>query len=77
VRPAYRGRGLGKGILNHLTEHARKNQLELLRLETGIYQSEAIKAYEAYGFKRRPPFSEYEENPLSLYFEKSIAGRES
>ncbi|PYS71598.1 MAG: N-acetyltransferase [Acidobacteria bacterium] len=75
VRPAYRGRGLGKGILNHLGEHALENQLALLRLETGIYQTEAIKVYEAYGFKRRPPFGEYEENPLSLYFEKSIAGK--
>ena len=73
VRPAYRGRGLGKGILNRLSERAVENQLELLRLETGIYQTEAVKLYEAYGFKRRSPFGEYKEDPLSLYFEKSIS----
>src|SRR5262249_9748532 len=42
VRPAFRGKGLGKAILNHLAEHARANGINTLRLETGIYQVEAI-----------------------------------
>src|SRR2546426_551978 len=40
VRPAYRGLGFGKLILNRLTEHALEQGVQLLRLETGIYQSE-------------------------------------
>lgn len=72
VRPVFRGLGLGKGMLNHLAEYAREHQVELLRLETGIYQTEAIGLYERYGFQRRPPFGEYKEDPMSVYFEKSI-----
>src|SRR5262245_12925510 len=73
VRPEYRGRGLGKAILNHLAGYAVAREIELLRLETGIYQVEAIGLYERWGFQRRPPFGEYREDPLSVYFEKRIA----
>jgi GNAT superfamily N-acetyltransferase len=73
VRPASRGLGLGKLMLNRLAEYAREREVGVLRLETGIYQTEAIGLYERYGFQRRPPFGEYKEHPLSLYFEKSIA----
>lgn len=73
VRPAYRGLGLGKVILKRLAEYARERRVNVLRLETGIYQKEAIGLYERFGFRRRPPFGEYKEDPLSVYFEKSIA----
>jgi putative acetyltransferase len=72
VRPAFRGRGLGKAILDRLAEHARAAQARLLRLETGIYQTEAIGLYERWGFARRPPFGDYKEDPMSVYFEKSL-----
>lgn len=73
VRPYYRGMGLGKAILNRLAEYAREQSVDVLRLETGIYQTEAISLYQAWGFRRRPPFGEYKEDPLSVYFEKGIA----
>jgi putative acetyltransferase len=73
VRPPYRGFGLGKAILNQLAEHAQQNRVNVLRLETGIYQTEAIGLYERYGFQRRPPFGEYREDPLSVYYEKLLA----
>ena len=73
VRPVYRGLGLGKAILDRLAEHARDRQVNMLRLETGIYQTEAIGLYERYGFQRRPPFGEYQENPMTIFFEKAIA----
>jgi GNAT superfamily N-acetyltransferase len=72
VRPAFRGLGLGKLMLQRLAEYARERQVTVLRLETGIYQREAIGLYEGWGFQRRPPFGEYREDPLSLYFEKRI-----
>ena|SRR3982751_4112884 len=72
VRPSYRGRGLGKAMLDHLAGCARRQGLEVLRLETGIYQVEAIGLYERYGFQRRAPFSDYKVDPMSLYFEKAV-----
>jgi GNAT superfamily N-acetyltransferase len=74
VRTASRGRGLGTAILSHLAGYARQQQIRLMRLETGIYQVEAIRLYEGWGFKRRPPFGEYKKDPLSVYFEKRLTG---
>jgi GNAT superfamily N-acetyltransferase len=71
VRPTYRGIGLGKSILTHLAECARNRGVELLRLETGIYQREAIGLYERCGFRRREPFGQYKLDPMSVYFEKT------
>ena len=72
VRPIYRGRGLGKAMLNRLAEYARNKGAKLLRLETGIYEVEAIGLYESWGFSRRTPFGEYVEDPLSVYLEKRL-----
>ena len=72
VRPAYRGLGLAWLVLEHLEDYARRHAVQLLRLETGIYQSAAISLYERMGFRRIPPFGAYWDDPLSLFFEKSI-----
>lgn len=72
VRPAYRGLGLAKTVLRSLVDYSRGRQVRLLRLETGIYQSEAVALYERFGFRRRPPFGEYREDPNSIYFEMEI-----
>lgn len=73
VRPAHRGLGLGKAMLTRLAEYARERQVSVIRLETGIHQTEAIRLYERLGYHRRPPFGEYTDDPLSMFFEKSIA----
>ena len=72
VRPVHRGRGLGKAMLNRLAEYAQSNGAKVLRLETGIYEVEAIGLYESWGFSRRTPFGEYLEDPLSVYLEKQL-----
>lgn len=72
VRPQFRGKGLGKAMLAHLASYARSQNLDLLRLETGIYEVEAIGLYLRCGFERRAPFGEYVEDPLSVYLEKRI-----
>ena len=69
VRPAYRGRGFGRLLLDRLADHARSNRISLLRLETGIHQHDAIALYERYGFRRIPPFGPYTDDPLSLCYE--------
>ncbi len=72
VRPAFRGFGLAKAMLEHLAAYTRQQGAPLLRLETGIYQQEAIGLYERWGFQRIPPFGDYKEDPLSLFYEKRI-----
>ena len=72
VRPQFRGLGLGKLMLQHLADYARQQGVAVLRLETGIYQPEAIGFYERYGFQRIPPFGAYKEDPLSVFYEKRI-----
>jgi GNAT superfamily N-acetyltransferase len=72
VRPAHRGRGFGKQMLDHLAEYALQHGVEVLRLETGIHQGEAIVLYERFGFQRIAPFGSYKEDPLSLFFEKHL-----
>jgi putative acetyltransferase len=73
VRPQFRGLGLGKLMLQHLADYARQQGVTVLRLETGIHQSEAIGLYERFGFVRIPPFGAYKEDPLSVFFEKRLA----
>jgi len=72
VRPQFRGLGLGKRMLDHLADYSRQYRVDLLRLETGIYQIEAIGLYEQFGFHRIPPFGEYREDPNSVFFEKRL-----
>jgi putative acetyltransferase len=72
VRPQFRGLGLGKLMLDHLTDYARSRGVGLLRLETGIHQHAAIKLYERSGFRSIPPFGPYKDDPLSKFYEKRI-----
>lgn len=72
VRPKYRGQGLAKQLLNQLTAHCLEHGVNLLRLETGIHQIEAIGLYESMGFKSIGPFGDYRVDPNSRFFEKPI-----
>ncbi|HEV2236712.1 MAG TPA: GNAT family N-acetyltransferase [Ktedonobacterales bacterium] len=73
VRPHCRGRGFATMILGHLAEYARARGVGVLRLETGIYQREAIGLYERMGFYRIAPFGDYTADPLSVYLEMRLA----
>lgn len=72
VRPTFRGRGFAIRLLERLEAHAREQRVSLLRLETGIHQTEAIGLYEQWGFYKIPPFGPYTYDPLSLYYEKPL-----
>jgi putative acetyltransferase len=72
VRPAFRGRGLGKLLLDHLAAYARSRGVGILRLETGIHQQAAIALYEREGFRRVPPFGEYRDDPVSRCYERAV-----
>jgi putative acetyltransferase len=73
VRPAFRGRGLGRLMLDHLVAHALLHGLGVIRLETGIHQQEAIALYERSGFRRIAPFGPYSDDPLSRCYERVVA----
>ncbi len=72
VRPQFRGLGLAKLMLQHLEDYTREHNVPVLRLETGIHQTEAIGLYEGWGFQYIPAFGEYVDDPLSRYFEKRL-----
>ena len=74
VRPQFRGKGLGTLMLRRLEEHALEHGITVLRLETGIYQPEAMDLYERLGYRQIPPFPPYEKSTqtLSRFYEKCI-----
>jgi len=76
-RPAARGRGVAKAILRRLEAEARAVGAPLLRIETGVHQEEAMRFYEAAGFRRCGPFGPYAQMPrraieLSIFYEKAL-----
>jgi putative acetyltransferase len=72
VRAQFRGKGLGRLMLDHLVGYTCAQGIGLLRLETGIHQHAAIGLYERMGFYRIPPFGPYTDDPLSLCYEKRL-----
>lgn len=72
VRPAFRGLGLAKLVIDHLEAIARQRGVNLVRLETGTRQHEALGLYERMGYRRRGPFGEYGEDPFNRFFEKRL-----
>ena len=72
VRPAFRGRGFGKLMLDYLADFGLSNGVSILRLETGIHQHAAITLYEQAGFARIAPFGDYTDDPVSLCYEKRL-----
>jgi putative acetyltransferase len=73
VQPQFRGRGLSKAVMEDLESHLKAQGIELVRLETGVHQPEALKLYETLGYDRRAPFGSYAEDPLSVFMEKRLS----
>jgi putative acetyltransferase len=72
-----RGRGVAKALLRRIEAVARNAGARILRLETGVYQEEALRFYEGAGFRRRGPFGSYLDLPAraietSLFYEKAL-----
>jgi len=72
LRPDQRGRGLGRRVLADLEGVARGAGLPLLRLETGIHNTEALALYRRAGFVECSPFGDYAADPLSVFMEKRV-----
>lgn len=78
VRPAYRGRGLGRRMLAALEDLAASRGHRVLRLETGVTSPEAISLFLAAGYRPIPRFGQYVRYESSRCFEKRFddAGRD-
>jgi putative acetyltransferase len=72
VDPAYRGRRIGARLLQTLEERLRAEGYRLAVLETGRAQHEALKLYQAAGYRERPAFGGYPDNGLSVFLEKPL-----
>jgi GNAT superfamily N-acetyltransferase len=67
-----RHKGIGCRILKELENIAQLDGLRVARLETGVYQPEALRLYERSGYQRRNPFAQYKNDPLSVFMEKEL-----
>ena len=68
---AARGRGLGRRLLEQLEQHARDLGYELLRLDTGDLQPEALGLFRSAGYRQIP---DYNGNTWATYWmEKRLA----
>ncbi len=68
-----RGNGVSRLIMENLESHAASKGFSKLRLETGIYQPEAIGLYEQLGYTKRESFGGYpKDDPYSVFMEKVL-----
>jgi len=68
-----RGQGVAKKLLALLESQAIGSGCELLTLETGPYQLEALAFYASAGYERRGPFGDYTNDPLSVFMQKRLS----
>ncbi len=74
VDPSARGLGLAKALLNRLESESRLLGVLEMKLETGIFQPEAIALFERCGYTQCPVFGDYPKNdPYSYFMRKSLA----
>jgi len=74
VDPGFRGRGIGRALVEALEREARQVGATKIVLETGTRLTRAIKLYQAMGYVQIPLFGEYLSSPkTSLCFGKSLA----
>lgn len=72
VRPEQRGLGIAKKVLQTLEAAAAQSACQLLKLETGPSQPEALRLYASCGYKHRGPFGTYTNDPLSVFMQKTL-----
>lgn len=73
VVPGAQRRGHARTMLAHLEVTARAAGADVLVLETGLKQPEAIALYESSGYEPVEPFGIYADSELSRYLGKRLA----
>ena len=59
VKDEFRGRGYSKVVVKELERLAKERGYDIMRLETGVRQPEAISLYQRLGYHRIPNYGEY------------------
>jgi len=72
VPPQHRGKGLAMALMKTLEKKAVQENYAEARLETGIYQKEALELYQHLGYEKSGPFGAYREDPLSVFMRKKL-----
>jgi GNAT superfamily N-acetyltransferase len=72
VVPAARGAGHARAVLAELERTAAASGIEVLVLETGMRQPEAIALYTSAGYEPVPPFGHYRDSPLNRCFGRRL-----
>ncbi|MTV38022.1 GNAT family N-acetyltransferase [Duganella radicis] len=72
VRPAARGAGTARQLMDLLEHTARNAGCPQLVLETGPDNPEALALYMRHGFERCGPYGDYPDDPLSVFMQKKL-----
>ena len=76
IKPEYRGKGLGKEMLQHLLSKGKESGFSAIYLETGAFMMTAQHLYRSVGFYDRKEYPETEVPPqlrhLWLFMEKRL-----
>jgi len=75
VVPGARGRGVARRMLAHLEATAAVAGAEVVVLETGLRQPEAVALYESSGYEPIAAFGHYRDSPLSRCYAKRVLPR--
>jgi putative acetyltransferase len=74
VVPSFRGRGIGRALVDALEREARQLGATKVVLETGTRLPAAVRLYEGMGYTRIPLYGEYAASPnTSLCFGKRLS----
>ena len=72
--PAFRGTGVGRGLLMHLIAEARSRGYSSLSLETGTnaLHAPAVALYRAAGFQSCDAFADYQPSPYNQFLRLAL-----
>ena len=72
VEPSVRGNGIASLIMQEILLTAKKLNLRILKLETGVGLDSALNLYKRFEFEYCQPFGNYVENGYSIFMKKDL-----
>ena len=72
VAEEHRGKRLATAVMQHLEDYLSSIGVNVVRLEAGPSQPEALSLYRKLGYTERGPFGSYRVDPLSVFMEKTL-----